>query len=409
MALDVKVPSVGESVSEGSIYKWHKKSGDYVEMDDVLVELETDKATVEIVAEGSGVIETLKNEGDTVAVGDLLARIDTDAKAPAKQATETKSAAPSSSEPVKAATTSAATQKASQDNSEQSPAVRRMIEEYNLNPNSISGTGRGGRLTKEDVVNHMESGSKPAATVATPSAQKAARTGRGEHREKMSLLRRKTAERMLQAQENAAILTTFNEVDMSAIMNLRKLYKDSFKEKYDVSLGFMSFFVKAAVEALQTFPEINGWIEGEEIVFHDYYDIGVAVASPRGLVVPVVRDCDQLTFAGVESSIADYAGKARQGKLGVDDMTGGTFTISNGGVFGSLLSTPILNPPQSAILGMHKIQERPVVVNGEIVVRPMMYLALSYDHRIVDGKGAVGFLVKIKESLEDPTRLLLGI
>lgn len=425
MSLEVKVPSVGESVQEGSIYKWHKNTGEYVEMDDVIVELETDKATVEIVAEASGVIETMRDEGDTVNVGDTLAKIDTAAAKPAGGAPAPKEEAPAangsngSAAPVAAAPapTPAAATPTSPQSSHLSPAVQRMVKEYNLDPASIPGTGKGGRVTKTDVVNYMEnpqakqapaptSAPAPAAEIPVPVA---AVGDRSERREKMSRMRKVTAERMIQAQENAAILTTFNEVDMGPIMSLRKQYKESFKEKHGVGLGFMSFFLKAAVEALQEFPDINGWIEGDEIVYHNYYDIGVAVASDRGLVVPVVRDVDRLTFAGIEATIANYAQKARAGKITIDDMTGGTFTISNGGVFGSLMSTPILNPPQSAILGMHKIQERAMVVNGEVKVRPMMYLALSYDHRIVDGKGAVSFLVKIKDALEDPTRLLLGV
>jgi len=295
-----------------------------------------------------------------------------------------------------------------------SPAVGRLVREHQLDPSKIQASGRGGRLTKSDVLEHIDKGPDTSTTKeqkapSTPEKTQKSTGGRTERRERLSLLRKKIAERMVSAQQNAAILTTFNEVDMSAVMALRKQYKESFKERHGINLGFMSFFVKAAIEALKEYPAINGWIDGEEIVYHDYYDIGVAVSSNRGLVVPVIRDVDQLDFAGIESTIANYAEKARAGKISVDELTGGTFTISNGGVFGSLMSTPILNPPQSGILGMHKIEQRAVVIDGNIVARPMMYLALSYDHRIVDGKEAVSFLVKIKEGIEDPTRLLLGV
>jgi 2-oxoglutarate dehydrogenase E2 component (dihydrolipoamide succinyltransferase) len=417
MAVDVKVPAVGESIQEAMIHKWYKKTGDYVEKDEVLMEIETDKATVTIPAETAGVLEILKKEGVTVAIGETVARIDASAKA---------SAAPKADKPeVKAApalqTVAAPSHSAA---TTLSPAVRRVVTESNVDPQSVSGSGKGGRLTKGDVLSHLENATVPAAApafAAAPAAKAAkapeiklptvTRQGgeRVERREPMSMLRRRIAERLVQAQTTAAILTTFNEVDMSRVMDLRKTYKDSFKDQHGIGLGFMSFFVKAAIEALKAHPAINGWIEGNEIVYHDYYDIGVAVSGDRGLVVPVVRDVDLLSMADVEKAIAFYAGKARDGKIAVEDLSGGTFTISNGGTFGSLLSTPILNPPQSAILGMHKIEERPVAVNGQVVIRPMMYLALSYDHRIVDGKEAVQFLVKIKECVEDPHRLLLGV
>jgi 2-oxoglutarate dehydrogenase E2 component (dihydrolipoamide succinyltransferase) len=292
-----------------------------------------------------------------------------------------------------------------------SPAVRRMTEEHGISPGSVHGTGKDGRITKGDVIAHMEGGAPAAASSPAPAMMRASVPAgvRTERREQMSLLRRRIAERLVHAQETAAILTTFNEIDMSNVMKIRNDYKDKFKEKYGVGLGFMSFFIKAAVEALKTYPAVNGWIDGNDIVYHDYYDIGVAVSSNRGLVVPVIKDADHLSMAELEMAVGDYGKRARDGKLSVDEMTGGTFTVSNGGVFGSLMSTPILNPPQSAILGMHKIQERPVVVNGEIVIRPMMYVALSYDHRIIDGKESVSFLVKIKELVEDPTRLLVGV
>ena len=408
MTVEVKIPAVGESVQEAMIHKWHKNSGDFVEVDDVLLEVETDKATVEVVAEADGVLETLRNEGDTVGIGDTIAKIDTAAKGSKPKAeTATPPASTNGSTPPQTATPAS-----SQATTHLSPAVNRMVNEHGLNSNAIAATGPGGRITKEDVVNHM---SQPPSTsnlqiAKSPDVAQTQISGeRTERRQPMSMLRRRIAERLVQAQHTAAILTTFNEIDLHNFIELRNKYKDNFKETHGIGLGFMSIFVKAAVEALKSFPAINGWIEGNEIVYHDYYDIGVAVSSDKGLVVPVIRDVDKQSFAEVEKSIAAYATKAREGKISVDDMSGGTFTVSNGGVFGSLLSTPIINPPQSAILGMHKTQQRPVVVNGEIAIRPMMYVALSYDHRIVDGKEAVQFLVKIKESVEDPQRLLLGV
>ncbi len=407
MAVDVKVPSVGESVKEGMIHRWHVKTGDYIARDQVLVELETDKATVEVVAEAAGVITLSKKQGDTVAVGEIIAKIDTEAAKPAG------ASSPAVVAPVAAGVTApiapARSPLKGDPTQTLSPAVRRIVEETGMDPSKVEGTGRGGRLTKGDVLGQppVAATKSPAqVTVASPARVPGART---ERREPMSMMRRRIAERLIQSQSTAAILTTFNEIDMTAVMALRAQYKDSFKEKYGVSLGFMSFFVKGAIEGLKAFPAINGWIEGNEIVYHDYYDIGVAVSSDRGLVVPVVHDADQLTFAESEAAIGNYGKRARDGKITVDELTGGTFTVSNGGVFGSLMSTPILNPPQSGILGMHKIQDRPVVVNGQIVIRPMMYVALSYDHRIVDGREAVQFLVKVKECVEDPTRILLGV
>ena len=418
MAFEVRVPAVGESVQEGEIYKWHKQNGDFVELDDVLVELETDKATVEIVAEAAGVVTLKKEEGETVVVGDLLAEIDTSAQKSAGAPVEAKSETKSEEEKSEPAVGK------SNDDRPQSPAVQRMVAENNIDTSKIAGTGRGGRVTKEDLINHESSSSvepvQSVAPVSTQSSEKKESTpdlppivnfggSSDTRREKMSRMRKRTAERLVEAQQTAAMLTTFNEVDMSAVMELRKKYKEDFKDVYGVGLGFMSFFTKACVEALKAYPAINGFIDNGEIVFHDYCDVGVAVSTPKGLVVPVIRNAETLSFAGVESTVLGLAKKGRAGKLSIDEMTGGTFTITNGGVFGSLLSTPILNAPQSAILGLHKIQQRPVVENGEIVARPMMYLALSYDHRIVDGKEAVGFLVKVKEMIEDPTRLLLGV
>ena len=418
MTIDVVVPAVGESVQEGMVYKWHKNSGEYVELDDVIVELETDKATVEIVAEAAGVIQTLKAEGETVQVGDVLAKIDTDAAKPAGGAAPVASAPAAAAAPAPVAPAPAVAQAAPAPAAAKplSPAVGRMVAEHNLAPAAIPATGPGGRVTKTDVVNFMEQGNAaPAAApapapAAAPVAQPRPAGERGVRREPMSMLRRRIAERLLDAQKTNAILTTFNEIDMGALMDMRKQYKEAFKEKYDVGLGFMSFFVKAAVHALKEIPAVNGKIEGTDIVYHDYYDIGVAVSTKRGLMVPVVRDCDQLTFAGVEQTILNYALRGREGKISMEDLAGGTFTISNGGTFGSLMSTPIINPPQSAILGMHKIEKRAVVNDkGDVVVRPMMYVALSYDHRIIDGKEAVTFLVKLKDMIEDPQRLLIEV
>jgi 2-oxoglutarate dehydrogenase E2 component (dihydrolipoamide succinyltransferase) len=410
--VDVKVPAVGESVQEAMIHKWLKASGDVVKMDDVLMELETDKATVEVTATAAGRLETLKKEGDTVAIGEVIARIDAGAGAGPSAAAPAKAA--SVPPPPKAAAPQAAAA------APLSPAVKRLVAENNLTPSEIPASGKGGRITKGDIIDHLSAAPAAAPVAAAtpqvkapdiklPAPRPAASGSRSERREPMSMLRRRVAERLKQAQNTAAMLTTFNEVNMQPVMDLRKQYKDAFQKRHGVGLGFMSFFVKAAIEALREFPQINGWIENSEIVYHDYYDIGVAVSGDRGLVVPVIRDAEKLSMAEIEQTIAYYGSRAREGKIAVDDMSGGTFTISNGGVFGSLLSTPILNPPQSAILGMHKIEERPIALNGQVVIRPMMYLALSYDHRIVDGREAVQFLVKIKETVEDPTRLLLGV
>ena len=411
MAVDVKMPNVGESVQEGVIHKWRIKTGDFVNRDDILVELETDKATVEVVAESAGVIQIVKKQGETVAIGEVMARIDNTAIAAGAGKAATAPAATATAATATAATLPPPPTPQSSPASGQplSPAVRRITEESNVNPSNVAGTGKDGRITKGDVIAHLEGGANPAPVTASQIKPQVASGSRSERREPMTLLRRKIAERLVHAQETAAILTTFNEIDMSAVMKIRSDYKDKFKEKYGVGLGFMSFFIKASVEALKQYPQVNGWIDGTDIVYHDYYDIGVAVSGNRGLVVPVIRDAERMSPAELEMAVGDYGKRAKDGKLTVDEMTGGTFTVSNGGVFGSLMSTPILNPPQSAILGMHKIQERPVVVNGQIVIRPMMYVALSYDHRIVDGREAVQFLVKVKECVEDPTRILLGV
>jgi 2-oxoglutarate dehydrogenase E2 component (dihydrolipoamide succinyltransferase) len=399
--VDVKVPLLAESIPDATLLDWKKSPGEAVARDEILLELETDKVVLEVPAPQAGVLsEVLKSTGDIALSQEVLARIDTEASAPAaaKPAAE---AAPPAAAPVDESASDAL-----------SPAVQRLVTEHDLDPAAITGTGKGGRLIKGDVLAYLDAKPVPApAAPAAPAAKPPTPTGgaRGERREPMSRLRMRIAERLVQAQHTAAILTTFNEVDMQPVMELRKRYKDKFEKTHGVRLGFMSFFAKAAVKALERHPAVNAYIEDNDIVYHDYQDIGVAVGSPRGLVVPILRDVAGMSFADVEKTITDFGTKARDGALTVEDMTGGTFTISNGGVFGSLLSTPILNPPQSAILGMHKTQERPVVVDGEIVVRPMMYLALSYDHRIVDGREAVLFLVAIKEAIEDPARLLLGV
>ena len=401
MLVDVKVPLLAESIPDATLLDWKKSPGEAVARDEILLELETDKVVLEVPAPQAGVLsEVLKSTGDIALSQEVLARIDTEASAPAA-AKPAAQAAPPAAAPVDESASDAL-----------SPAVQRLVTEHDLDPAAIAGTGKGGRLIKGDVLAYLDAKPVPApAAPAAPAAKPPTPTGgaRGERREPMSRLSMRIAERLVQAQHTAAILTTFNEVDMQPVMELRKRYKDKFEKTHGVRLGFMSFFAKAAVQALERHPAVNAYIEDNDIVYHDYQDIGVAVGSPRGLVVPILRYVAGMSFADVEKTITDFGTKARDGALTVEDMTGGTFTISNGGVFGSLLSTPILNPPQSAILGMHKTQERPVVVDGAIVVRPMMYLALSYDHRIVDGREAVLFLVAIKEAIEDPARLLLGV
>ncbi|EOQ90314.1 dihydrolipoyllysine-residue succinyltransferase, E2 component of oxoglutarate dehydrogenase (succinyl-transferring) complex [Leptospira yanagawae serovar Saopaulo str. Sao Paulo = ATCC 700523] len=409
MAIEIKVPEMGESVTEATISAWTKKEGDAVKVDEVLAILETDKVSLEIPAPTSGVLKSIsKKVGDVVHVRDIIGAIEEGAVA---------SAPAGSSNPTPKAEAPAAQPNTGKVNEELPPAARKLIEENKLDASKITGTGRNGQITKEDVILYMEKGggaSKPAAS-ATPSPEipkavvVSANSGPRETVVPMTKLRQTIANRLVNAQHTAAILTTFNEVDMSPIMDLRNKYKDKFKETHGVGLGFMSLFTKAAVAALKAFPAINAEIRGTDIVYKNYYDIGVAVGGPKGLVVPVVRNADLLSFAGVEQEIARLAGKVKDGKISLEDMEGGTFSISNGGVYGSMMSTPILNPPQSGILGMHNIVKRAVVVNDQIVIRPMMYLALSYDHRIVDGKEAVQFLVKIKEMVEDPTRLLFEV
>jgi 2-oxoglutarate dehydrogenase E2 component (dihydrolipoamide succinyltransferase) len=400
MAVEVKVPVLPESVTEATVLAWHKKEGDFVNRDENLVDLETEKVVLEVPAPVNGLIEKLlKKDGDVVSGDELLAIIEPKAASEAPAA-----AAAESSMEEQAAT--------KRQDADLSPAVSRLVAENKLTPSDITGTGRGGRLTKEDVLGFLESRKSPptAPAAATPVQADAAAPGaRNERREPMSRIRSTIARRLKDAQNTAAMLTSFNDVNLQAVMDLRKKYRERFEEKYGVRLGLMSFFVKASVEGLTRFPVVNASMDGSDIIYHDYCDIGIAAASPRGLVVPIIRDAETKSFAQIETEISDLGGKAREGKLAMDELVGGTFTITNGGVFGSMLSTPILNPPQSGILGMHRIEQRPVAENGDVVIRPMMYIALTYDHRIIDGAEAVRFLVTVKESLEDPARLLLQV
>jgi len=411
---EIVIPQMGESVVEGTIGTWLKAVGEAVAVDEPIVEVETDKVAMEVPSPVAGVLtEQVVAEGDTVEIGALIARIDTEGAATAASKPVAASAAATAPAPVAAtpapASAPAVAPAAPQALMPMSPAVRRIVEDYNLDPTSVEGTGKDGRLTKADVMGAIENGK--ARTVAAPAATAAVAVDAGprEERVKMTRLRKTIASRLKDAQNTAAMLTTYNEVDMTAVMAARAKYKDLFAKKHNIKLGFMSFFTKACCLGLREIPSVNAQIEGEEIVYRNYANIGVAVSAPNGLVVPVLKDAQDMTFAGTELAIANFGKKARDGKLTVADMQEGTFTISNGGIFGSLMSSPILNAPQSGILGMHKIQERPVVVNGEMVIRPMMYLALSYDHRVIDGREAVTFLVRVKEALEDPTRLLLDM
>jgi len=399
MLIDVKVPVLPESVLDGTLSKWHKQSGARVRRDENLVDLETDKVVLEIPAPQDGVLTEIKHpDGAVVKSGEVVAVIDTSATAVAEQPQDVAQAVPPpAAQPAAVAA-----------NPELSPAVRKLVAERQVDPQQISGSGKGGRITKGDVLRHLERQPVPGADGCV-SVDIEGNGNRGEQRVAMTRLRTRIAERLVEAQHTAAMLTTFNDVNMQPAMDMRSQHQEAFQKKYGIKLGFMSFFIKAAVEALKQFPVVNASIDGTDIVYHNYFDVGVAVSTPRGLVVPVLRDADILSFAELEQTVADYATRAREGKLSMEELSGGTFTITNGGVFGSLLSTPILNPPQSAILGMHKIAERPVVEKGEIVARPMMYLALSYDHRLIDGHDAVRFLVAIKETLEDPARLLLQV
>ena len=407
MAMELRVPTLGESVSEATVATWFKKPGDAVAQDEMLCELETDKVTVEVPAPAAGVLsEIIAAEGETVGVNALLALI---SEGTAATSSPTPSAAPSAEIPQPAPAAVAPSPRAPED----APSAKRMMAETGVSRDTVIATGRDGRVMKEDVQQAVARQMVPPAPTTSPTplprgpvlADDAAR----EERVKMTRLRQTIARRLKEAQNTAAMLTTYNEVDMSAVMDLRNTYKDSFEKKHGTKLGFMSFFVKACCHALQEIPEVNAEIDGTDVVYKNYVHMGVAVGTPSGLVVPVLRDADQMGFAAIEKKIAELGLRARDGKLGMAEMQGGSFTISNGGVYGSLMSSPILNPPQSGILGMHKIQDRPVVVGGQIVIRPMMYLALSYDHRIVDGKGAVTFLVRVKEALEDPRRLLMDL
>ncbi|WP_374411366.1 2-oxoglutarate dehydrogenase complex dihydrolipoyllysine-residue succinyltransferase [Novosphingobium colocasiae] len=411
MTTEVKVPVLGESVAEATIGQWLKQPGEAVAADEPIASLETDKVAIDVMAPHAGVLaQQLAKEGDTVTVGALIATIEegsgTAAAKPAAAPAATAPAATPATAPAPAPAPAA--DDASGAASVLSPAVRRAVLEYGIDPATIKGTGKDGRITRDDVVAAAQakaSSPAPAASAAAPAPA----TARNEERVKMTRLRQTIAKRLKSAQDNAALLTTFNDVDMSAVIAARDRYKDVFQKKHGIKLGFMSFFAKASVLALKDIPAVNAQIDGDEIVYHDYVDISIAVSAPNGLVVPVVKDCDKLSFAGIESAIADFGKKAKDGTLTMADMAGGTFTISNGGVFGGLMSTPIINPPQSAVLGLHRIEDRAVVRDGQIVIRPMMYIALSYDHRIIDGREAVTALKTIKEAIEDPTRLLIDL
>ncbi len=402
MATEIKAPVFPESVADGTIATWHKKVGEAVSRDEVICDIETDKVVLEVVAPADGQITSIvKNEGDTVLSDEVIAQFEEGAVSGASSTQAVQSEEKVEQAAAKTEAGAAPVVERSQPVADQAPAVRKALTESGVNPAEVQGTGRGGRITKEDVANHQ---TKPAAQPLSVAVGE-----RIEKRVPMTRLRKRVAERLLSATQETAMLTTFNEVNMKPVMDMRKQYKDAFEKRHGARLGFMSFFVKAATEALKRYPAVNASIDGDDIIYHGYYDIGVAVSSDRGLVVPVLRDTDRMNYAEVENGICAFAAKARDGKLSIEDMTGGTFTITNGGTFGSLLSTPIINPPQTAILGMHKIQERPMAVNGQVQILPMMYLALSYDHRLIDGKEAVGFLVTIKELLEEPAKLILDL
>ena len=407
MTMEVRVPQLPESIADATLVAWHKKVGDSVARDENLADLETDKVVLEVPAPAAGVIKSLEREtGASVTSGQLLAVIEEQAGAgaPAKPGPRPEARKPAEakkSEPVTAQASSPTAPRKEEVTGKLSPAARRMVEENRLAPGSIAGSGRDGRITKSDVAHHLEAA--PDDRTIAPAA------GRVDQRVPMSRLRARIAQRLVEAQATAALLTTFNEIDMQAMMALRTRYKEAFEKRHGVRLGFMSFFAKACIEALRRFPVVNASVEGSDIVYHEYYDIGMAVSTDRGLIVPVLRDADRMDFASIEKGVAGFAERARSGTITIEELTGGTFSITNGGVFGSLMSTPILNAPQSAILGMHKIQERPVVVDGAVAIRPMMYVALTYDHRIIDGREAVQFLVAVKEAIEDPARLLLQV
>ena len=419
MLIEVKVPQLSESVAEATLLAWHKKEGEAVKRDENLVDIETDKVVLELPAPADGVlVKIVLGDGASVTSGSVIATLDTEAKATASESAPAPAVKPA---PAAVAPTSAAAGADARQDARLMPAARKMVDERGVDPSKITGSGRDGRITKSDVADAAAAkASQPAAAqAAAPRAALAQAPspvsidkmigGRAEQRVPMSRLRQRVAERLVQSQSTAAILTTFNEVNMQPVMDLRKKYQDRFEKEHGVKLGFMSFFVKAAVYALKKYPVVNASVDGNDIVYHGYFDVGIAVGSARGLVVPILRDADQMSFADIEKKIADYGKRAQEGKLGIEELTGGTFSISNGGVFGSMLSTPIINPPQSAILGVHATKERAVVENGQVVVRPINYFAMSYDHRIIDGREAVLALVAIKEALEDPARLLLEL
>src|SRR6184192_2188925 len=418
MTFEVRIPTLGESVTEGVIVRWAKQDGEAVKPDDILLELETDKASMELPAERAGVLRIVKAAGEKVAVGELVARIEEDGGAraaapaapkPAPAAPETPNPAPAMPAAPRAPAEAEAEPVAARGVGPLSPAVRRLLAEHDLDPTLVPASGKGGRLTKEDVLAYLERSARPVRIDVPAAPKPSAALAEGEERVPLSPIRRRIAERLVQAQQTAAILTTFNELDMSAVIALRAEHKERFQKQHGIGLGFMSFFARACIAALRDIPVVNAEIRGDDIIYKKFVHLGVAVGTQRGLVVPVLHHAERMSFADIEHEIARLAGLARDGKLKLDDLAGGTFTISNGGVYGSLLSTPILNPPQSAILGMHKIEKRPVVLDDQIVIRPMMYVAVSYDHRLVDGEQAVTFLVRVKERLEDPARLLLDV
>ena len=409
MTIEILVPDLPESVADATVATWHKKVGDTVKRDEVIVEIETDKVVLEVPALSDGVLaEVVQAEGETVVSKQLLGKISTAQEGDVSSAT-----LKATNEPTPSDRQNAAIENSHNHNADQGPAIRRLLAEHDLQADQIQGSGVGGRLTREDIEREIAKRqalqAKQEAATEQNTISTVAYSARSEKRVPMTRLRKRIAERLLEAKNTTAMLTTFNEVDMQPIMTLRKTYGEKFEKQHGVRLGFMSFYIKAVVEALKRYPEVNASIDGDDVVYHNYFDISIAVSTPRGLVTPVLRDCDKLSMAEIEKQIKVLAEKGRHGKLTVEDLTGGNFTITNGGVFGSLMSTPIINPPQSAILGMHAIKERPIALNGQVVIRPMMYLALSYDHRLIDGRESVGFLVTIKELLEDPTRLLLEI
>lgn len=402
--LELKVPSPGESVTEVVIAKWLVQDGAYVEKDQPLAEIESDKATLELNAEDSGQLKILVKEGETVKVGSVVCRIDTSVKAPDSGTKEEKKKEEKAEKIVVAAGVKKEAAEAKPDGEatfKASPIAKEIIKQNSIEAAKLKGSGTGGKITKADVVSFLSAGFDGSVAAGWGGARK-------EERKKMTLLRKKLAQRLVSVKNQTAMLTTFNEVDMSAVINLRNKFKDKFKETHGIGLGFMSFFTKAATEALHLFPAVNAMIDGDDIVYYDYADVGIAVSAPKGLMVPVIRNAEQMTLAAIEKNIRDLAAKARDGKITIEEMTGGTFTITNGGVFGSMLSTPIINPPQSAILGMHNIVDRPVAVNGKVEIRPIMFVALSYDHRVIDGRESVSFLLKLKEMIENPTRMLFG-